>query len=399
MNWVPFVPFGWRAVVTGSSSLFFAYVGFDEVATVAEEARSPSRNVPRAMMISLAIVSGICALASVVITGIQPYSKLSETAPFAKAFEYAGSGTFARIVSIGTIIGLQNTAMVALLAQPRLFVAMSRDGLLPEIFGELSGAGNTPRAATILCGIGLAVVALLFPLHSLSDMISGGTLIAYTAVCISLIRTRLIVSGHGRDSGGLLTLLLVSFTLCALIWRVGNESLTSLMGGGFIAGVPLLLLVRVPLACEPDPPNFKCPLVPWTPAFGAFFSVVLLFQLSHTGLFLLLIWVFLGVCTYALYGFKHSHTRYMLPPDFVAAAPSGSRITSAMEPHTGPESQMGLLLQENHRPDTSSEEKSDVVSGRSQFHQIDLLDEVALEIEDEMESVDEEGPEFSARSV
>ncbi|KAK4532941.1 hypothetical protein CCYA_CCYA14G3798 [Cyanidiococcus yangmingshanensis] len=397
-NWVPFMPHGWRSVVLGSSSLFFAYVGFDEVATVAEEAHSPSRNVPRAMMISLAIVSGICALASVIITGIQPYSELSESAPFAGAFEYAGSTTFAKIVSIGTVIGLQNTAIVALLAQPRLFVAMSRDGLLPEIFGELSGAGSTPRAATILCGIGLAVVALLFPLHSLADMISGGTLIAYTAVCVSLIRTRLIVSGHGRDSGGLLTLLLVSFTLCALIWRVGNEGITSLLGGGFIAGVPLLLLGRVPLACEPDPPAFICPMVPWIPAIGAFFSTVLLFQLSHTGLFLLLIWILIGFFIYAVYGFKHSHTRYILPPDFVAAAPSSWRGSGPTDVSVESDDPSRRQSMQKHRPSISAGDMHELDGDRPEFQQVDLLDDIALDVEDETESFGDEVLEFTERS-
>jgi APA family basic amino acid/polyamine antiporter len=389
-NWAPFLPYGWRSVLTGSASLFFAYVGFDEVATVAEESHAPTRNVPFAMLASLGIVASVCIIASIIVTGIQPYSQLSDTAPFAGAFEYAGSTFFAKIVAIGTVIGLQNTAMIALLAQPRLFMAMSRDGLLPEIFGELSGSGNTPRAATILCGVGLAIIALLFPLHSLSDMISAGTLVAYAAVCLALIRTRLIVSGHGRDSGGLLTLLSVSFVLCALIWRVGNESAASMLGGGFIAGVPLLLLARVPLASESDPPRFLCPLMPWTPALGAFFSIVLLFQLSRTGLLLLLFWTLIGLCIYIFYGFRHSHARNSQATDFGASVRSGRRLTNAPDAFVEAATRRSMrVLSKKQDPATAA--GSDRTEEVQLFQRdIDLLADAIIDLEDEEDSLDHE---------
>ncbi|KAK4537364.1 hypothetical protein CDCA_CDCA12G3389 [Cyanidium caldarium] len=337
-NWLPFAPFGLSGVYAGAASVFFAYVGFDEVATVAEESLNPSRNVPLAMIISLVVVTTVYALACVIVTGMVPFTAISMSAPFAAAFRAVGSELLAKLVSLGTVIGLQNTAMVSLVAQPRLFMAMARDGLLPEIFSEVSGSGNAPRAATLLCGCAVAFLALFAPLEALTDLVSGGTLVAFAAVCASLLRTRLIVSGHGRDASILLALLTLSCILSGAVWRLSAPGLASAAAGALVASLPMVLLARVPLTTEAEPPPFVCPYVPWVPALGMLSSVSLMFRLSSAGLLMLLIWISVGLVIYVLYGFRHSLTTYNLPPDVVSNVPPSWRLNSGAAAVDGPAS-------------------------------------------------------------
>ena len=143
-NWTPFAPNGWRGIHQGAALVFFAYIGFDAVSTAAEETRDPQRNVPRGILGSLLVCTLIYAVVGLVATGLVPYQQLGASDPLARAFEVAGIGWGQAVISVGAIVSMTAVLLVFQLGQPRIFFAMSRDGLLPA--GLPRGAPRPPHA-------------------------------------------------------------------------------------------------------------------------------------------------------------------------------------------------------------------------------------------------------------
>lgn len=213
-NWVPFIPdettimdhgesrlvYGWNGIISGAAAIFFAYVGFDAVSTQAGEAINPKKDVPFAIITSLMVCTALYILVSLVLTGMMNYKDFDPMgqypnaikAPVAMAFEIAGMPWAVFIVTIAATVGLISVLMVMMLGQSRIFLGMSKDGLIPKFFSELHPVNKTPYKNTMFLGIIIALVAGFTPISTLADMTSFGTLFAFTMVCIAvwLLRVR-----------------------------------------------------------------------------------------------------------------------------------------------------------------------------------------------------------------
>ena len=189
-NWQPFAPFGWSGVMAGGAVVFFSYIGFDCVTTAAEESRRPERDKPIGILGSLANCTLLYIAVSAVVTGMVPLGQIDKSAPLAKAFSDVGLGFAAGLISMGAIVGLTSVLLVLLLGQSRIFMAMSRDGLMPKAFGKVHPRFRTPHVSTIIVGVIVAVLSGLTPLTVLVELVSIGTLFAFVLVSIGVVVLR-----------------------------------------------------------------------------------------------------------------------------------------------------------------------------------------------------------------
>jgi len=189
-NWRPFAPFGWNGIMAGGAIVFFSYIGFDCVTTAAEESRNPERDMPIGILGSLAICTLLYLAVSAIVTGMVPLAQIDRTAPLASAFRDVGLGFAAGLISIGAIVGLTSVLLVLLLGQSRIFLAMSRDGLMPKAFGRIHPRFRTPHISTILVGLIVAVLSGLTPLTVLVELVSIGTLFAFVLVSAGVLVLR-----------------------------------------------------------------------------------------------------------------------------------------------------------------------------------------------------------------
>jgi APA family basic amino acid/polyamine antiporter len=244
--------YGWYGVLAGASIVFFAFIGFDVVATTAEETKNPQRDVPRGIIGTLAIVTVLYVAVAVVLTGMVRYTVLKEAgedANLATAFTANGVTWAAKIISIGALAGLTTVVMVLMLGQIRVLFAMSRDRLLPHQLAK-TGSHGTPVRLTVLVGVLVAVSASVFPMSKLEEMVNVGTLFAFVLVS---------------------------------------------------AGVIVLRRTR------PDLPRaFRAPGVPWLPIAAILACVWLMVNLTALTWIRFLVWMALGLVIYLLYGRRHS---------------------------------------------------------------------------------------------
>lgn len=257
-NWTPFIPdgqgdghFGWSGILRGAGVIFFAYIGFDAVSTASQEARDPQRDMPIGILGSLVICTALYILVSLVLTGIVHYTELNVADPIAKAVDTAKGMAWLRLpVKIAAVAGLSSVILVLLMGQPRIFYSMANDGLLPPIFGKLHPVYRTPAMPTLVTGLVAAVMAGLFPIGLLGEMVSIGTLLAFVLVC-----------------GGI-----------------------------------LVMRYR-----EPERPRpFKTPMVPLVPGLGIFCCMVCMASLPWETWVRLLAWMGLGLVIYFTYGIRRS---------------------------------------------------------------------------------------------
>ncbi len=201
-NWTPFIPmqslnshgdmaFGYTGIMAGAAYVFFAYIGFDAVSTQAGEARNPSKDVPFGLIVSLLVCTVLYILVSLTLTGMVRYTEIDITAPIAAAFGLHGVKFAVWLVSIAAVAGLTSVLLVNILAQSRLFLAMSRDGLLPrKVFGELHPRYRTPFKGTLVTGLVITCVAAVAPIETIAKLVNIGTLFAFTMVCIAVLIMR-----------------------------------------------------------------------------------------------------------------------------------------------------------------------------------------------------------------
>jgi APA family basic amino acid/polyamine antiporter len=196
-NWHPFAPNGWSGIKTGAAIVFFAYIGFDAVSTTAEEARNPKRDLPIGIIGSLIVCTIIYAIVAAVFTGLIPYGALVKTLsseqaePLTLAMKYVSMQNWmVNVVAFGSVVAHTAVLLVFQLGQPRIFFAMSRDGLLPPFFARVHPKYKTPHVATIITGVFVAVAALFSSLDAMVDLTNIGTLFAFMLVCIGIIILR-----------------------------------------------------------------------------------------------------------------------------------------------------------------------------------------------------------------
>jgi basic amino acid/polyamine antiporter, APA family len=182
--------YGWAGIVAGAAIVFFAFIGFDVVATAAEETKKPKRDLPIGIIASLLICTVLYVAVSLVVTGMQNYRHLSVEAPLAEAFKSVGHPAFATIISVGALAGLTTVVLILMLGQSRVFFAMSRDGLLPSWLAEVHPRFGTPYRVTIIIGVVVALIAGLVPLSALAELVNIGTLFAFIVVSIGVVVLR-----------------------------------------------------------------------------------------------------------------------------------------------------------------------------------------------------------------
>lgn len=190
-NWTPFLPNGMGGVLAGTSAVFFSYIGFDAISTTAEECKNPQRDLPRAMFYSLIICTVIYVLIALVLTGMTSYKNLNVGDPLAYVFSIMNSkwaSWIAGIISVSAVIATASVLLVFQLGQPRIWMSMSRDGLLPPVFAKIHPKYKTPSFSTILTGVLVGIPALFMNLTVVVDLTSVGTLFAFVLVCGGILR-------------------------------------------------------------------------------------------------------------------------------------------------------------------------------------------------------------------
>jgi len=259
-NWVPYIPentgeyghFGFSGIMRGAAVVFFAYLGFDALSTAAQETRNPQRDMPKGILISLAICALLYVAVTAVLTGIVKYDKLNVDAPIALAIDQAGAGLawMSPLIKLGAIAGISSVILVMMMGQSRIYYAISRDGLLPSLFSKVHKKRGVPQNAIIFSGIATGLIAGIFPLSVLSELVSIGTLMAFTIVCISV-----------------------------MVLRKTHPELKR---------------------------PFKVPVVWLIPSLGAFFCVIQMVSLPWATWLRLILWMLIGIVIYFVYGKRKS---------------------------------------------------------------------------------------------
>ncbi len=190
-NFADFMPFGINGVFLGAATIFFAYIGFDAVATAAEECKNPQRDLPIGIIGSLIISSVLYIAVSLALTGIVPFATLDNAEPLASALRVNGSNIGSSLVAIGAITGMTTVLLVLMYGQSRIFYSMSRDKLIPSLFGKIHPRFNTPYVSAIIVALGVAITSGFTPIHTLGHMTSLGTLFAFVIVAVAVMVLRI----------------------------------------------------------------------------------------------------------------------------------------------------------------------------------------------------------------
>ncbi|CAN0921831.1 Cationic amino acid transporter 9, chloroplastic [Linum grandiflorum] len=312
-NWTPFAPNGVKAIFTGATVVFFAYVGFDAVANSAEESKKPQRDLPLGIIGSLCICIVLYIAVCLVITGMVPYNLIGEDAPLAEAFRSKGLKFVTVLISIGAVAGLTTTLLVGLYVQSRLYLGLGRDGLLPAVFAKVHATRHTPIHSQVWVGIVAAILAGLFNVSILSHILSVGSLTGYSVVSACVVTLRWNDKPEGQVSSRRTT-----------AWQEGVICLVVVAGCGFATGVCyrydvsfIVMIIAVVIAAASiaalclrqayrDPPGFSCPGVPIIPAVSIFFNIFLFAQLHEEAWVRFVVLSLIMVVVYASYGQYHA---------------------------------------------------------------------------------------------
>ena len=316
-NWSPFAPNGISGVLKGTAGVFFAYIGFDAISTTAEEARNPRQDLPRAMIYALLITTILYILISLILTGMVPYSHLEVSDPLAYVFSFHHINWLSGIISLSAIIAMAGVLLVFQVGQPRIWMSMSRDGLLPKIFSKLHPRHRTPAFATIVAGILVAVPSLFLNLTEVTDLTSIGTLFAFVLVSDGI----LAVNPHGKkqkkdDINRKFVVPYLNSRIWLLpIWTIMIGSLFYFQPEGFIKSDGLTSLIgNIPILlfaiCSIIISIFAI-LKEWSliPVLGLLTNLYLMSQLGITNWMRFLIWLVIGLIIYFTYGYRKSRLK------------------------------------------------------------------------------------------
>jgi len=189
-NWQPFMPFGWEGVMGGAALIFFAYIGFDAVSTAAEEAVNPQRDLPIGILVSLIVCTVIYMVVAGLLTAIVPYHTLNVASPVAESMLRIGFPWAAGFIAAGAIAGLTTVMLVLYYGLTRVFLAMSRDGMLPPVFSAINKSTHTPIRVIMASGVLIAAIAGFTPISDVAELVNIGTLAAFVLVCAGVTHLR-----------------------------------------------------------------------------------------------------------------------------------------------------------------------------------------------------------------
>ncbi|NDF59851.1 MAG: amino acid permease, partial [Crocinitomicaceae bacterium] len=186
-NWSPFAPNGMGGLLKGISAVFFAYIGFDAISTTAEECKNPQKDLPRAMLWSIVICTIIYVVIALILTGVVNYTELNVGDPLAFVFDRINMPWLSGVIAVSAVVAMASVLLVFQMGQPRIWLSMSRDGLLPKKFSTIHPKFKTPSFATIVTGFVVAIPTLFLNLKMVTDLCSIGTLFAFTVVCAGVL--------------------------------------------------------------------------------------------------------------------------------------------------------------------------------------------------------------------
>ncbi|OFX63683.1 MAG: amino acid transporter [Bacteroidetes bacterium GWB2_41_8] len=317
-NWSPFAPNGISGVLKGISGVFFAYIGFDAISTTAEECKNPRRDLPLSMFYALLITTVLYVMISLVLTGMVPYYELGVSDPMAFVFNQLHLTKLSGIIAAGAVIAMASVLLVFQLGQPRIWMSMSRDGLLPPIFSRLHPKFRTPAFATIVTGLVVAIPSLFMNLTEVTDLTSIGTLFAFILVSGGIIALN-PTGKQAHDGKGFRVpyadsrryLLPLWIVILFVVWKSGFGMTELFSGNQEASGLfgiirhhfPFLIFCIVSIII-----TFQAVAKRWSliPVLGLLTNLYLMSQLGVTNWFRFGIWLLIGLIIYFLYGAKHS---------------------------------------------------------------------------------------------
>ncbi|WP_420148668.1 amino acid permease [Spirosoma sp.] len=301
-NWSPFAPNGVQGVLSGVASVFFAFIGFDSISTTAEECRNPQRDLPRAMIYCLVICTILYVLITLVLTGMVNYKELGVDDPLAYVFQKLDLNFMAGIISVSAVVAITSALLAYQLGQPRIWMTMSRDGLLWPKFSEIHPKYRTPSFATIITGVLVAVPSLFLDMQFFIDLTSVGTFFAFILVCGGILY--LDAKGISKQSKFRVPYVNGKYIIGLSFLLVFGYAVYS---GGLINHIeekPLLFVfwaTWATLAVLAFQRNFSL-----LPVLGILTNLYLMTELGITNWAIFLVWLVIGLVIYFSYGFRKS---------------------------------------------------------------------------------------------
>jgi len=319
-NWSNFMPNGFSGVMSGVSAVFFAYIGFDAISTTAEECENPQRDLPKAMFNTLIICTLLYIVLTLVLTGMTNYTKLNVADPLAFVFQDQHSKAanwFSGIISISAIFVIASVLLVYQLGQPRIWMSMSRDGLLPKVFARIHPKYKTPSFSTVLTGLIVGIPAMFLNLDVVIALTSIGTLFAFVLVCGGVL---VLQSQPNKPESKFKVPYVNSKFIIPFVFIVSVVLIALYVPQHFSGllhkeGLPMLVFWIVALIVTVFSFIKSFSLIPVLGLLSCFY---LMAQESHTNWYRFLIWLVIGLCIYFTYGYKNSR----LASERVAAAGS-----------------------------------------------------------------------------
>lgn len=306
-NWNPFMPNGFTGVLQGVSAVFYAYIGFDAISTTAEECKNPQRDLPRGMMYALLICTVLYILIALVLTGMVNYSELKVDDPLAYVFDKLGLKWIGYVISVSAVVATTSVLLVFQLGQPRIWMTMSRDGLLPKRFSNIHPKYQTPAFATIITGLMVAIPALVLPSSIMTDLTSIGTLFAFVLVCLGvLFLPKIQNSGAGKfklpyiNGQIIMPAILAVFIyfsrtrISDAVTNISNESHQEIL---FLVFLLISLVITAYTFIR------KYSLIP---VLGALSCLYLMIEIPVASWFWFFVWMGVGLLIYFFYGYRKS---------------------------------------------------------------------------------------------
>jgi len=303
-NWHPFMPNGFGGVMKGVSGVFFAYIGFDAISTTAEECENPQRDLPRGMIYSLIICTVLYILISLVLTGMVSYKDLQVGDPLAYVFKRVGLHNISYIISISAVVATASVLLIFQLGQPRIWMSMSRDGLLPKVFSRIHPKYHTPSFATVITGLVVAVPALFLNLTIVTDLTSIGTLFAFVLVCGGVLLLPRQAQRKGRFHLPYINAQwIVPVLFIAGAWFFRDFIAEKFTGKNIHENFPFFIFLLLSAALTVTAFIKKLSLIP---VLGLLSCLYLMTEMGYTNWLRFLVWLVIGLIIYFSYSYRNS---------------------------------------------------------------------------------------------